>query len=200
MNATATTHSTLSQHILPEFLNDYPLLRQAFLVLMGSLLIGALAQLSLRFPGSPVPVTGQTLAVLLAGMVLGARLGAVTVLAYCLEGIWFPVFAEMRTWGHPATIYTAGYIFGFVGAAYVTGFLAERGWDRRPIGTALAMLLGNLVLYIPGLLWLGFMLAPAPMWDVLQKGMLLFLMGDLMKLFLAMAFFPAVWTFVNKRI
>ena len=87
----------------------------------GSPFIAVMAQLSFRFPASPIPITGQTFAVLIVGMALsGSCLGALAALAYCLEGIYFPVFAEMRTWAHPFTLYTAGYLVGFIGAAYVT--------------------------------------------------------------------------------
>ena len=88
-----------------------------------------------------------------------ARLGALAALAYLAEGMFLPVFAEFRTWAHPFTMWTAGYLVGFVGAAWLTGWLAERGWDRRPVSTAAAMLLGNVVIYIPGTIWLGYMYA-----------------------------------------
>jgi biotin transport system substrate-specific component len=157
-----------------------------------------MAQLSFRFPASPIPITGQTFAVLIVGMALGSRLGALAAIAYCLEGMYFPVFAEMRTWAHPFTLYTAGYLFGFVGAAYVTGWLAERGWDRNDVGTGLAMLAGNLVLYVPGLIWLYVMMAPASFGAVVTAGFGVFIIGDLLKLVLAMIIFPAVWRMINR--
>jgi biotin transport system substrate-specific component len=199
MNTSSTHFPTLSGHILPRLFAETPILRQIFLVLTGSLFIAAMAQLSFRLLGSPVPVTGQTFAVLLVGMALGSRLGALAVLAYCLEGIYLPVFAEARTWAHPFTLYTAGYLFGFIGAAYVAGFLAERGWDRSVIGTALAMLIGNAVIYVPGMLWLGYMLAPAPVTDVMYKGMAVFMVGDAFKIILAVALFPTLWKMLNRR-
>lgn len=199
MNSSATPFSTLSGHILPRLFSETPLLRQIVLVLAGSLFIAAMAQLSFRMLGSPVPVTGQTFAVLLVGMALGSRLGALAVLAYCLEGIYFPVFAEARTWAHPFTLYTAGYLVGFIGAAYVAGFLAERGWDRSVIGTALAMIIGNAVIYVPGMLWLGYMLTPAPVTDVMYKGMVVFMAGDVLKIILAVGLFPTLWKMLNRR-
>ena len=199
MNTSATPFPTLSGHILPRLFAETPILRQIFLALMGSLFIAAMAQLSFRMLGSPVPVTGQTFAVLLVGMALGSRLGALAALAYCLEGIYLPVFAEARTWAHPFTLYTAGYLVGFIGAAYVTGLLAERGWDRSAIGTALAMVIGNAVIYVPGMLWLGYMLAPAPVTDVMYKGMAVFMTGDVLKIIVAVVLFPTVWKMLNRR-
>ena len=199
MNTSSTHFPTLSGHILPRLFSETPILRQIFLVLMGSLFIAAMAQLAYRLPMSPVPQTGQTFAVLLVGMALGSRLGALAALAYCLEGIYFPVFAEFRTWVDPLTIYTAGYLVGFIGAAYVTGLLAERGWDRSAIGTVLAMLIGNAVIYVPGMLWLGYMLAPAPITDVMYKGMAVFMVGDVLKIIVAVVLFPTVWKVLNRR-
>jgi biotin transport system substrate-specific component len=199
MNTSSTHFPTLSGHILPRLFSETPILRQIFLVLMGSLFIAAMAQLAYRLPMSPVPQTGQTFAVLLVGMALGSRLGALAALAYCLEGIYFPVFAEFRTWADPRTIYTAGYLVGFIGAAYVTGLLAERGWDRSAIGTVLAMLIGNAVIYVPGMLWLGYMLAPAPITDVMYKGMAVFMVGDVLKIIVAVVLFPTVWKVLNRR-
>jgi biotin transport system substrate-specific component len=199
MNTSSTHFPTLSGHILPRLFSETPILRQIFLVLMGSLFIAAMAQLAYRLPMSPVPQTGQTFAVLLVGMALGSRLGALAALAYCLEGIYFPVFAEFRTWADPRTIYTAGYLVGFIGAAYVTGLLAERGWDRSAIGTVLAMLIGNAVIYVPGMLWLGYMLASAPITDVMYKGMAVFMVGDVLKIIVAVVLFPTVWKVLNRR-
>ena len=176
------------------------------LVLGGSLLIAASAQLALRLPISPVPITGQTFAVLIVGMALGSRLGALAALAYLAEGMFLPVFAEFRTWAHPFTLWTAGYLVGFVGAAWLTGWLAERGWDRRPVSTAAAMLLGNVVIYIPGTLWLGYMYAAntdfagtALVSVVAIKGFAHFLIGDALKLGLALLAFPAAWRWVQRN-
>lgn len=198
MPMSSATYPTLSQHFLPGMFASNTLLRQAFLVLAGSLFIAVMAQLSFRFPASPIPITGQTFAVLIVGMALGSRLGALAAIAYCLEGLYFPVFAEMRTWAHPFTMYTAGYLVGFIGAAYVTGWLAERGWDRSDVGTGLAMLAGNLVLYIPGLIWLDMMMSPASFGVVVTAGFGVFIIGDILKLVLAMILFPIIWRAINR--
>ena len=198
MTASASFYPTLSGHILPGLFAGHSLTRQVFLVLAGSAFIALLAQFVIRLPVSPVPITGQTLAVLLVGMALGSRLGALAAIAYCLEGIWLPVFAGAHTWAHPGTIFTAGYLVGFIGGAYVAGWLAERGWDRTIPATALAMLIGNVVIYIPGLLWLGYMLSPMPVGDVLYRGAVLFLLGDALKIALAMVLFPSLWRLINR--
>jgi len=182
------------------------LLRNALLVLAGSMLIAISAQIAFRLPISPVPITGQTFAVLIVGMALGSRLGALAAFAYLVEGIWFPVFAEFRTWSHPFTLWTAGYLAGFIAAAYATGWLAEQGWDRRPFSTAIAMVLGNIAIYIPGTLWLGYMYAvntdfagTALVAEVATKGFALFLVGDGIKLVLAVLAFPMAWKWVSRR-
>ena len=199
MNTSPATYLTLSQQVFPNLFANNLLLRQALMVLAGSLFIALMAQCAFRLPSSPVPVTGQTFAVLIVGMALGSRLGALAAIAYCLEGLYFPVFAEMRTWWDPRTILTAGYLIGFVGAAYVTGWLAERGWDRSDVGTGLAMLAGNLVLYVPGLIWLNIMLREKYSFDViLAFGFGNFIIGDLIKLALAMILFPMVWRLIKR--
>ena len=201
---TLTPSQTLSSALIGP--RAHSVLVSIMLVLGGSLLIAASAQLALRLPISPVPITGQTFAVLIVGMALGSRLGALAALAYLAEGMFLPVFAEFRTWAHPFTLWTAGYLVGFVGAAWLTGWLAERGWDRRPVSTAAAMLLGNVVIYIPGTIWLGYMYATntdiagtALVSVVANKGFAHFLIGDGLKLLLALLAFPAAWRWVQRN-
>lgn len=200
---TFTPSLTLSQTLIGG--RAHSVFVSMMLVLAGSLFIAAAAQLAVRLPISPVPITGQTFAVLVVGMVLGARLGALAAIAYLIEGTFMPVFAEFRTWAHPITPWTAGYLVGFIGAAYLTGWLAEQGWDRRPLTTAAAMVLGNIAIYIPGTLWLGYMYAVntdlagmALLTAVAIKGFALFLIGDGLKLVLAMLAFPTAWRWVQR--
>jgi biotin transport system substrate-specific component len=153
-----------------------------------------------------VPVTGQTFAVLVIGLAYGWRLGGVTLLLYATEGaLGLPVFAQFS--GGPAVLAgpTGGYIAGFVLAATLVGYLAERGWDRSVLLTALAMLAGNLAIYLPGLAWLALFYAgpgqayveatgaAGPLGAAVAAGFLPFLLGDLLKLMLAAAILPAVW-------
>ena len=161
------------------------------LIVGGSLLIGLCAHTKLWRPFSPVPVTGQTFAVLMLAALLGARRGCLAVLAYITEGAaGLPVFAVGI--GSAALLGpTGGYLFGFIPAAYITGRLAERGWDRRIGTTVLAMVFGNLVIYTFGLLWLccltGFNIM------VLTSGLYPFIVGDLVKIILAAILLPSGW-------
>jgi biotin transport system substrate-specific component len=173
------------------------LARDFTLVLGGSLLIAAAAQLRIALPFTPVPLTGQTFAVLLLGALYGARRGAATAMSYLMLGIMgLPVFSAAPPGPAALVSPTAGYLAGFVAAAWVTGSLSERGWDRKPITAALAMLIGSAVLFACGLLWLGRFTG----WDlVIQTGLLPFIPGDLLKIALATALLPAGWRFLGRR-
>ena len=161
------------------------------LIIGGSLLIGLCAHVKVWLPFSPVPVTGQTFAVLMLGMLLGARRGCLAVLAFIIEGAaGLPVFAVGV--GSAALLGpTGGYLFGFIPAAYVTGRLAEKGWDRRIGTTVLAMVLGNLAIYTFGLIWLGCLTGFNSM--VLILGLYPFIAGDLAKIILAAILLPSGW-------
>ncbi len=168
------------------------LLYDAALVLAGSLLIALSAQIAIPLPFSPVPVTGQTMAVLLVGALLGRRRGSLAVLVYIAEGIaGLPVFAGGAA--GPARLLgpTGGYLVGFVAAAYLVGLLAERGWDRRVSTTAAAMALGNLVIYTVGVLWLTVFVGSLS--AALAAGVLPFIPGDLAKIAAAALLLPAGW-------
>ena len=163
------------------------------LIIGGSLLIGLCAQVAI--PLWPVPVTGQTFAVLMIAALLGARRGCFAVLAYIIEGAaGLPVFAMGRAGLVILRGFTGGYLIGFIAAAYVVGFLAQRGWDRRVSTTVLAMVLGNIVIYAFGLLWL-FSLPGIN--NVLRKGLYPFIIGDLLKIALAAVLLPSGWKLLN---
>ena len=168
------------------------------LVLAGSVLIALSAQIAIPVAGSPVPATGQTFGVLLVGMALGSRRGALAVIAYLLEGaMGAPVFALGTS--APALVGpTAGYLYGFVPAAFVVGYLAEKGWDRNPVSTALAMLAGNILLYVPGLIWLGLMIGTTPS-KTLAIGFIPYAGVDIAKLILAAAMMPLAWKFLGGK-
>ena len=170
-------------------------LRFALLATVGSIVIAISSKI--QIPLSPVPVTMQTFAVLTLGIAYGWRLGAVTLLLYLGEGaLGLPVFAKGTGLAYMLGG-TGGYLVGFVFAAAVCGLLAERGWDRSPLTTALAMLIGNVLIYIPGLLWLGVLFG----WDkpILEMGLIPFIWVDLAKLALATAILPLLWKFVGQR-
>ncbi|GBD10276.1 Biotin transporter BioY [Candidatus Thermoflexus japonica] len=172
----------------------------ALLILGGSLLTALMAQITIPLPFTPVPITGQTLAVLLVGAALGSRRGALSMAAYVLEGaLGLPVFAGGTAGLKRLTGPTGGYLIGFIAAAFVTGWLAERGWDRRPLSTALAMLTGNTVIYLFGLPWLALFLGgfSGPK-GALALGLLPFIPGDLSKLALAAFLLPSAWWMVRN--
>lgn len=173
------------------------LLGDAVRVIAFSFLITIFARISIHFGDNPVPITGQTLAVLLTGAVLGARLGVLATLAYMCQGMaGMHVFAG-GAFGLVWQLSSGGYIIGFVAAAFVIGFLAERGWNRgAPL--LVAMLLGNVLLYVPGLLQLGFFV---PWEKVLPWGLYPFIPGDLAKLYVASLLVPAgYWALMRYRL
>jgi len=161
------------------------------LIVGGSLFIGLCAQVAVVVPFSPVPVTGQTFAVLMAGALLGRRRAALCILAYVTEGaVGLPVFAMGRAGVGVLLGPTGGYLAGFVAGAYIVGLLAERGWDRRVGATVLAMVLGNLAIYTFGLLWLSCLIGVG---RVLAVGLYPFVFGDALKIILAAILLPSGW-------
>ncbi len=163
---------------------------QIILTLAGSLLIALTAQISFYLPFSPVPVTGQTLGILLVGTLLGSVRGSMAVLAYLAEGAsGLPVFAGGALGLAPFFGPTAGYLLGFVPAAYVTGFLAERGFDKRVGTMALAMLAGTAVILAFGASWLSLLVGTE---RALELGVYPFLAGDALKIFAATLALPAL--------
>ena len=179
--------------------------------------VALFAQLAIRLPWTPVPITGQTFAVLVAGGALGAWRGAGALLIYMVMGmIAIPVFAPGSsalamdgTWGvhvlfpwlgsaaFPWAISSGGYIVGFILAAWVVGHFAEKSWDRKSLGL-LAMLAANAILYVPGLIWLNIDAAGGDWAKTLEWGLYPFIVGDLMKLYAATLTLPAAWALVRK--
>lgn len=168
------------------------LARNAVLAVFGSLLVAAAAQVNV--PMLPVPMTLQSLAVLMIGAAYGSRLGAATLALYALEGaMGLPVFAGFKS---GVMIASFGYVLGFILAAYVVGWLAGRGWDRSVARMFAAMLLGAAVLYVPGLIWLAVWIGPE---KAIQLGFLPFLAGDVVKAAIAALGFPAAWAMLGRR-
>lgn len=174
-------------------------LRVVFLALVGSALIAVSSKI--QVPMVPVPMTLQTLVILVIGMAGGWRLGGLTVLVYLAEGaVGLPVFAGTPEQGIGLTYMlgtTGGYLLGFLPATLVIGLLAEAGWDRSVPLAAAAMLIGNVFIYIPGLLWLGSVAG----WGnpILQWGLTPFIVGDFVKLAIAALLMPAVWRLVRTN-
>jgi biotin transport system substrate-specific component len=172
--------------------------KQVALVLVGVLVLAVAAKI--KVPMWPVPITMGTFAVLIIGAAYGARLGLVTILAYMLVGaIGFDVFAGSSAEAAGLTYMmggTGGYLVGYVLATLALGALAQRGWDRSVVWMALAMLIGTVLIYVPGLAWLGQLYG----WDkpILAWGLTPFLIGDALKLALAAVVLPAVWKLVGR--
>lgn len=188
------TNATVADVLRP-CTKRYAALYDITLVIIGSLFIAIFAHLKIILAFSPVPITGQTFAVLMLGALLGSRRGSLSVLFYLTEGAaGLPVFAAGG--GLPLLFGpTGGYLFGFIPAAYVVGLLAERGWDRRCGKTILAMLLGNATIYTFGLLWL-FLLTNRSK-AVLQVGLYPFIIGDILKTILAAILLPTGWKLLD---
>ncbi|MCH1448805.1 MAG: biotin transporter BioY [Litoricolaceae bacterium] len=172
--------------------------RTLFLVLAGSMVLTLSAKVQVPF--YPVPMTLQTLVVLLIGVAFGWRMGVATVLAYLAQGaMGLPVFAGTPEKGL-GLLYmagpTGGYLMGFALAAAVTGWLAERGLDRTVIGTAVAMIAGTVVIYACGLVWLSNFVG---MEKAVAFGITPFLFGDLVKVALATATLPMIWKLINRH-
>lgn len=166
------------------------------MVLGGSWLIALAAQISIPLPFSPVPITGQTFAVLLVGALLGRRLAALSVAAYLAQGLaGLPVFAGGTAGLGKLLGPTGGYLLGFWVAALLVGYLAERGWTLQVGKTLLAMLLGNALIYLCGLPYLALFVGFEKM---LVAGLVPFIIGDTIKILLATLLLPLGWKALAK--
>ena len=177
----------------------------------GSVLVAGLAQISFALPFTPVPITGQTLGVLLVGAAYGPALGATTLVLYLAwAAVGLPVLAPDADGAHQtgvdvlrAASATAGYLWGFVLAAALVGWLSRRGWDRSLRSSIGAMLLGSIVIYAVGVPWLHQALpaltgSPVTVEDTLAAGLYPFIIGDTLKLLAAAGLLPAAWALVNR--
>jgi len=172
-------------------------LRDVTLIVLGALFVAALAQVKIALPFTPVPLTGQTFAVLLVGATLGSKRGAASMALYmALGALGLPVFAG----GEAGLAYlsgaTLGYLIGFVMAAYVIGLLAERGLERSVRTSILPFLVGTVIIYACGVTWLAVLLGSFS--KALAAGLLPFLLGDALKLITAALVLPAAWKFVRS--
>jgi biotin transport system substrate-specific component len=189
----AVRTSTLSEIAWPQS----GLARDALLIAWASFATALAAQIAIPLPWSPVPLTGQTFAVLLSGAALGARRAFLAQLLYLVEGgLGLPAFAGGA--GGIAVLLgpTGGYLLAFPIGAAITGALAERGWDRRFVTMLAAMLLGSVAIFAGGLAGLSRFVTRE---QLLVVGLVPFVPGDLVKAGLAAAAFPAVWRAVGRR-
>ena len=198
MSPTSTSIPTIANHLWLHG-KSATMLRHVILAFAGSLLIALSSKVQIPF--YPVPMTMQTFVILSLSMAYGWRLAGATLALYLLEGaLGLPVFAGTPEKGIGLAYMmggTGGYLLGFLLAAVTCGWLAEKGWDRNVFKTATAMLIGNILIYIPGILWLGILFG----WDkpILEWGLTPFILGDVTKLALAAAVLPLVWKLLNKK-
>jgi biotin transport system substrate-specific component len=168
-------------------------------VIAGAALIAACAQISIPLSFTPVPLTGQTFAVLLVGASLGSLAGTASAILYLIVGaLGAPVYAQHAHGWHILNSPSGGYLFGFVAAATLTGALAERRWDRRFSSSLGAMLSGNVIIYAFGVGWLAHQLHVS-LARALGLGLYPFVAGDLIKLYLAATVLPLAWRYVGRR-
>jgi biotin transport system substrate-specific component len=175
------------------------LVTDAVLVALGVALIAASAQISIPLPHTPVPITGQTFAVLLLGGAYGATRGLATMAVYlAVGGLGFGVFAQHASgWDLlKLSSATGGYLVGMLVAAGLVGWFADRGWDRKATRSLPTMILGNVVIYAVGATWLAHALGVGAQqaWDLGVKD---FLVGDAIKILLAAGLLPAAWKLVD---
>jgi biotin transport system substrate-specific component len=175
-------------------------IKRAALVALGVAVLVVSAKIKVPMWPSPVPITMGTFAVLTVGAAYGARLGLVTIIAYLAIGaLGYDVFAGSSAEKFGLTYMmggTGGYLVGYVLATLAVGALAARGWDRSPVKMALALLIGNALIYVTGLAWLSTI---APDWaTTLQWGLTPYLIGDAVKLALAALLLPLAWKMVGN--
>jgi biotin transport system substrate-specific component len=171
--------------------------RSVGLVLAFSLLMAASAQIV--FPIGPVPITGQTLVVLLTGALLGSRLGAITMIVYLIEGAsGLPFFAGGR--GSLLHLFgqTGGYLIAFPAAAFITGAFAEHDWDRRFLTAVAAMAIGSVVIMLSGWAWFA-IVTNTGMATAFKLTVLPFIPGDIVKILLAAAALPTGWALLRRK-
>lgn len=171
---------------------------KALLITVGAMFIAGLAQIALPIPGSPVPITGQTLGVLLVGAGYGSTLGLSTLVTYLLIGIaGAPVFAQGAHGLAKLTGPTGGYLIGMLFASLLVGALAGRRWDQKLRSAIPAMLLGDIVIFSFGLYWLHAYTHQSWSWTI-AAGFTPFLIGEALKIAIAGTSLPLVWRLVQR--
>lgn len=171
-------------------------LTETGLVVLGTLFIALMSQLSFILPFTPVPVTGQTFAILLLAVLYGGKRAGVTVSAYLTEGLCgMPVFSKAGFGLAHLTGPTGGYLMGFLVAAYLVGALADKGWSKSYLLTFAAMIAGNAIIYLFGAGWLSVFVGAG---KAISAGMVPFIAGDILKIMLISALLPSIWKALKK--
>jgi biotin transport system substrate-specific component len=191
----AAAPRVLSDALLPRW-SARTLAADLLLAALFSGLVAASARLRIPLPFTPVPITGQTFAVLFTGAVLGGRRALLTLLLYLAEGAaGLPVFAGGLSGAIHLIGPTGGYLISYPLAAGCAGLLAERGWDRTPVRAACAMTLASGIIFLLGVLWLAHFVGGIG--HAVTMGLLPFLPGEVIKIALAAALLPAGWQLVR---
>ena len=165
----------------------------------GVLLLAASAQIAIPVPGSPVPVTGQTLGVLLIGTSYGSGIGLATFAIYLLAGIaGAPVFAGASFGMEKITGATGGYLIGMLITTYVLGLLAKRNLDQKFLTALPSMLLGNVIIFSCGIIWLHHFTGKDWTWTI-NAGLTPFIVGEILKIAIAGTSLPILWRLVNAK-
>ncbi len=192
MNASIARNETLLEVALAPL--DF--VRQVGLVIGFSLLTALSAQIVIPVP--PVPFTAQTFAVVLAGALLGSRLGAIAMIVYLIEGaVGLPFFSGGSGGYWHLLGPTGGYLVAFPAAAYITGAFAEHEWDRRFLTAVVAMAIGTLVILLAGWMWFSLVMRTSPALTVFDT-VLKFIPGDVLKICAAAAVLPSGWKLIKR--
>ncbi|MGD8194675.1 biotin transporter BioY [Herbiconiux sp. P18] len=187
---------SLGRATLADRLISRSVLTDVLLVAGGAAFTGLLAQIAV--PLWPVPITGQTLAVLLVGSTLGALRGVLSLTLYAVLGVvGVPWFSEATSGWQVVAGPTGGYIIGFIVAAGLTGWMAQRSWDRKVLGALAAFATGTLVTFAIGLPWLAASLG-LNLEQTLQAGLYPFIVGGIVKTLLAAGIIPAAWKLTDR--
>ena len=197
MSTEVRTHDLRADTLMGAALAPLDWTRSVGLVVVFSLFIAAAAQFAIQI--GPIPITGQTFAVLLTGALLGSRLGAAAVIAYLIEGaIGLPFFAGgaaglLRFFGP-----TGGYLVAFPAAAFITGAFAEHGWDKKYHTAVVAMFIGSAIIFLGGFAWFSVLTSTPPV-AAFKLTVLPFLPGDVIKVALGAAVMPTGWALLRRK-
>ena len=177
-------------------------IKQVAMVVLGIFALAVLAKVKVPVPGSPVAISMGTFAVLTIGAAYGPRLGLTTIMGYMMVGmLGFDIF-QSSTADLNGISYmmgsTGGYLVGYVLATLALGWAARAGWDRSVVKMALAMLIGNALIYVPGVAWLAMLYAENGLGWAINAGLTPFLLGDALKLGLAALLVPGLWKTIGS--
>jgi biotin transport system substrate-specific component len=192
----SATHALPGRGVLADVLPGARV-RDVVLVVSGALLTALFAQIAIDVPPSPVPITGQTLAVGLVGATLGMRRGAAALGLYVALGLLLPFYADGDSGWHVVWGASGGYLIGFIFAAGFVGWMAEHGADRVPLLAFLTFVVGQLIVFVPGLIVLKISVGESWGWTI-HNGFAIFIVGGLVKALVGAAVLPSAWGLVRR--